>query len=155
MTTFHRQNAKLARTKSENIFDACQKEQNTATRARKVEVQTALFIAKNNLPLAISDDLITFIKHLDNDKHVQGKLSCDQTKCTAIVKNVIGRYSFENLVQTLKNQKFSLIIDESTDISTTKNLVMVVRFNSESGVRDEFLALLEVSYTLHLPLVHF
>jgi len=41
-----------------------------------------------------------------------------RSKCTQIVKNVIARQEVEEIV-TLKTNKFSILLDESTDISDT------------------------------------
>lgn len=114
-------------------------------RARRVEILVSLFIARHNLPIALSDDLITFLKHVDLDRKVQKELSCGATKCTAIICNVTGKYTFSKLVSTLRKQKFSLIVDESTDVASTKNLALSVRFRSKNyTVVDQFLALLQV-----------
>nr|CAI5832933.1 unnamed protein product [Callosobruchus analis] len=55
-------------------------------------------------------------------------MSCDRTKCTSIINNVIGKTSFERLISKLKVSKFSLIVDESTDVSSKKHLAIVVRY---------------------------
>ncbi|ENN70857.1 hypothetical protein YQE_12435, partial [Dendroctonus ponderosae] len=44
--------------------------------------------------------------------------TCGRTKTTAIVKNVLGQHSFEDSCSELRKSKFSLIVDESTDLST-------------------------------------
>ncbi|KAK3914475.1 Zinc finger MYM-type protein 1 [Frankliniella fusca] len=51
-----------------------------------------------------------------------------------------------NLVQDIGTSTFSLIIDESTDISTTKFLAVMIKFysNLDNKIRTEFLGLLEV-----------
>lgn len=50
------------------------------------------------------------------------------------------------LVKALRKSKFSLIIDETTDISTSKSLVMVARFYDTAAekVCDKFLALIKI-----------
>ncbi|XP_055585459.1 uncharacterized protein LOC129738300 [Uranotaenia lowii] len=62
-----------------------------------------------------------------NDSKVAKSLKLNRTKATAIVVNVIGATQHDFLVDLMKSHRFSLIIDESTDISTIKSLVMVVR----------------------------
>lgn len=64
-------------------------------RARKVELLVALFIAKHNLAISLSDPLTNFLKTIDIDTRVQKELSCSSIKCTAILRNVTGRYCFE------------------------------------------------------------
>jgi hypothetical protein len=45
-----------------------------------------------------------------------------KTKCTDLVKNVMGAFNEEKLFSLLRQQKFSLVIDETADKSTTKHL---------------------------------
>lgn len=51
-----------------------------------------------------------------------------RTKTTAIIKNVIGDSAKEELTELLKNNKFSILTDESTDIGTVKTYCVVVRY---------------------------
>lgn len=57
-----------------------------------------------------------------------------------IIDHIIGKESFNNLCEDLGQIKFSLIIDESTDLSTTKHLCLVVRYAIMNRIKDCFLA---------------
>lgn len=48
------------------------------------------------------------------------------------------------LATELKNNRFSIIIDETTDISTTKSLFVIVRLWLKTTVQDRFFDLIEV-----------
>lgn len=81
--------------KSKNYGDISKlsrKYTDTSNRARKLEIQLSLFLANHNLPLSLSDDLTTFLQKIDIDKNVQKEITCNRTKCTAILKNVTGKY---------------------------------------------------------------
>ncbi|CAH2017181.1 unnamed protein product [Acanthoscelides obtectus] len=54
-------------------------------------------------------------------------MSVGRTKCTAIINNVIGKISFENLISDLNCHKFSLLVDESTYFTSETHLAIVVR----------------------------
>jgi len=56
-------------------------------------------------------------------------LSLARKKCSSIVKNVIAKRETEKIVEDLKS-KFSILIDESTDISDTKLMCILVRYIS-------------------------
>lgn len=78
----------------------------------------------------------------------------------SIVENVIGKESFTNLCEDLRKIKFSLVIDESTDLSTIKHLCLVARYVGKNNqIRDSFLALIPVSSadatTLHESILKF
>ena len=106
--------------------------------------KVAMFIRQKNLPIAIADDLMDFIKNTDFDKDTRPKETCDRTECTALIQNVIVKCNFENIVSVLQEKLFSLIIDESTDIQSKNHLVLCVRVADDDDVRDEFLGLLQV-----------
>lgn len=67
-------------------------------------------------------------------------------KATGIACNVIGRSARDDLVRILKYTKFSLLSDESTDISSRKSTCILVRFyNPElNKVTSTFLALVDL-----------
>ena len=80
--------------------------------------------------------------HLDAE--VIKKMSCGRTKGRSIMLNVSGRFSFECLVDRLREDKFSIMIGESTDKSSIKPLAVVTRMFVKNTVQDEFLCTKEV-----------
>lgn len=121
--------------------------QQTSTQqtVKLAEIRLASFIVEHNISITAVDHLVSLIKNLKLDENSVKKLSCNRTKCTALINNAIGHTSFEILVDSLKNNKFSILVDESTDHSAIKNLAIVVRLNDNFNVSDNFLALLPVS----------
>lgn len=57
-------------------------------------------------------------------------LSLNRTKCQSIVKDIIAKREKEELVKILQTCKFSILIDESTDITDTKLLCVLVQYLS-------------------------
>lgn len=55
----------------------------------------------------------------------------------------------------MKNETFSIIIDESTDVSSQKHLVVPLRHEDSSSfkVSDDFLALLQVQDIIMLTVI--
>jgi hypothetical protein len=76
-------------------------------------------VAEHNLPLAVMDHLVKAIAKVCSDSKIARGLACGRTKTTAIVTNVLGQHSLDSLWSPLRGNKFSLIVDESTDRSTT------------------------------------
>lgn len=76
-------------------------------------------------------------------------LKLHRTKCACLINNVISVSIFEELVQELRDVKYYLFIDESTDISSVKHLCLCVRFFSQktNNLRTEFLCIIEVVST--------
>jgi len=141
----HRDNIAAVKIQKEDRSDLLKMSEEISSvtiRARKIEILVSLFIAKHDLAVSLSDDLIRFLKKIDIDPAVQKELSCGSSKCTAIITNVTGKFTLNQLVSTLQRKKFALLIDESTDISTKESLAVVVRYRgNDFVVRDQFLTL--------------
>lgn len=77
------------------------------------------------------DHLSEVIREIFPDSEIAKNIKLHRTKCTSIVKNVLGKEEIDNLTSELKNTKFSLLIDEGTDIAQTKLIACVVRYFSK------------------------
>ncbi|XP_047523967.1 uncharacterized protein LOC125062236 [Pieris napi] len=126
---------------------------------REGEIRMAGFVAEHNLPYAITDHLGKLIQKICPDSKVAKNMKCSRTRIQAVVNNVIGQEGFNTLCEDLRQVKFSLIIDESTDRSTTKHLCLVVRYIKKNHVGDYFFGLIPVvtadATTLHKSIVDF
>lgn len=109
-----------------------------------LEIQLSAFIVEHNLPFSCMDHLSKFLKTSIPDSKITPQISCGRTKTTCLVKNVLGRTQFDYVCNILRQQKFSLCIDESTDIANIKSLCLVVRVTFNSSVKDYFFGLIEV-----------
>ncbi|KAJ8941791.1 hypothetical protein NQ314_010279 [Rhamnusium bicolor] len=90
------------------------------------------------------DHLPKLITHICPDSEVAKSLKCSRTKATSLTKYCLAKEQLEIISRKLKQTKFSLILDETTDISTEKSLALVVRFFDEGVVKDRFFGLLKV-----------
>lgn len=72
------------------------------------------------------------------------QVTCGRTKSKEVAK-FLGMEGFRYLVKKMQKEMFSMIIDETTDISTEKCLVMVVRqFDTYQGkTQDSFFRLVQ------------
>ena len=94
---------------------------------------------EHNIAIESSDHLVGLMKAVYPDSEISKKLSCNRTKCTAIIKNVIAKTEFEELLDVMRNNNFSILVDESTDRSSNKHLAVVVRrCLNNHDVRDDF-----------------
>lgn len=117
---------------------------NIDSKTKKAEIRIAAFVTEHNLPFAICDHLPNLIKYIGTDSKVVENLNCGRTKCTGIVNNVIGRISHKELVDLMRTNYFSLLIDESTDKGCTKHLALVVRIKIKRKIQDCFFTLLPI-----------
>ncbi|GBP63182.1 Gonadal protein gdl [Eumeta japonica] len=89
-------------------------------------------------------DLKKLIVNVCSDREIAKEITFEKTKAQAIVTNVTGKLSHTELVKTLHTEKFSLIVDESTDKSTTKHLALIARTAVDFNVEDQFLCLIPI-----------
>lgn len=102
------------------------------------EIKLAAFVVEHNLPLNIMTHLPELIRSVCKDSDIAKKIASSRTKTTAVIKNVLGKSSREELVDILREKKFSLIVDESTDKGCTKHLCVIARTMIKTKVTDAF-----------------
>lgn len=111
-----------------------------------LEIKIAAFVACHT-----SVRNVDHLSELLNKEYSQGSkdLKIHRTKCTAIIKNVIAPAILQEQIEEIKDNLFSLIIDESTDISCQKHLAICARFYSETENRivSQFLGIVPVTVT--------
>lgn len=88
------------------------------------------------------EHLPQLIKNVCPDSKIAAQIKCGRFKTHALVENALGKTSFSNLCNDLRECKFSLIIDESTDRSAMKHLCLVVRYYKDRKVIDCFFGLI-------------
>lgn len=144
----HRRNMKsFPPTGKSNVFEKNTAQLTLDANVKMNETRLAFFILEHNLPVSVADHLVEFVKSCDRKSSQLQKMTCGRTgrtKCTSIIENVIGSVSFGEVVRLLQGNKFSLMIDESTDVSSKKHLVLVARVLNNNEVQDLFLTLLPV-----------
>lgn len=76
-------------------------------------------------------------------------LSLGRLKCSNIVKDILAKWETEKLIEILKARKFSILLDESTNITDTKFMCMLVRYvlPVDKKVKTKLLELLALDAT--------
>ena len=81
-------------------------------------MQVAAFIAERNLSLSISSSQLDVLKATapkdTKESMVLKEIQMAATKSTNIIRQGTGLYLAQDLVQTLRSSKFSIIPDETT-----------------------------------------
>ncbi|KAI4813109.1 hypothetical protein KUCAC02_024457 [Chaenocephalus aceratus] len=69
-----------------------------------------------------------------------------RTKCTEMINGVLAPYFLKKLVADVGDQRFSLLLDESTDLSVSKYLGVVIRCfsNTKQTIVSTFLGLVQL-----------
>ena len=87
-----------------------------------LEIELVAFLVENNLPFSLADRMVPFLKRRIKDSEKIKKITLDRKKVTQILKNVFVPVHKEKLKNILKNKKFCILVDESTDISSQHNI---------------------------------
>ena len=67
--------------------------------------------------------MITLEKHVEllfSDSTAASHFKMHRTKCTEMINGVLAPYFLKKLVSDVGDQRFSLLLDESTDVSVSK-----------------------------------
>lgn len=124
------------------------------------EIKLVLFCIIHNLPLSLMDFLPNALKSIFLDSKIAQAIHCGKTKTTNLAKS-LAQERQSDIAKMLKDKYFSLIVDETTDISTEKSLAVVVRIydSLQNRVRDLFVGLIQLvksdSETVYTSLVSF
>lgn len=97
-------------------------------KVKYAELKLAAFMAEHKIPHASMDHLSDLLVDAFPDSNIAKNLKMKHTKLQVVINNVLGDSEKEYLCADLKSQKFSVLIDESTDISSTKTMCVVVRY---------------------------
>lgn len=115
-----------------------EKESHQSLYKENTEIQVAALIAEHNLPFSLASPLIHLIQSRaptsTAEKAILTQLKVSDTKCTFIVRQDLGLYFAEELVKKLRGTKFSIIPDETTDVSTEKQLGIVVLYCNDEKI---------------------
>ncbi|CAK1590602.1 unnamed protein product [Parnassius mnemosyne] len=93
----------------------------------EAEGALAMYVAEHSSIQAI-DHLTELCKNKFSDSKATSEIKMHRTKCTAVIQEVLAPHFKKNLRTDISNNSYSLIIDESTDVSVNKYLAVVVRY---------------------------
>lgn len=111
----------------------------------RAEGRQALFIAEH-CSILTSDHLVELCKGSFNDSITAANMKIKRSKCSALINNVLGPHFRTILRDDIGDQGYSLLLDESTDVSVTKYLGVAVKYYSQASkeVVSTFLNLQEL-----------
>ena len=92
------------------------------------DLRYSLLIANHYISFRTIDHVTEISKMIFNDSRLSKTMKLKRTKCVNIIKNVLAPVIREEIILELQNKPFSILLDESTDISNTKLLCILVRY---------------------------
>ena len=117
----------------------------------KAELLLSQFVAGCNLPFVKCTELVRICKAAFKDSKIADQIACGATKCTMISK-CIGDVYVTDAVSNLKENPFTLMIDESNDHGSNKVLAVLGRVCTRDGLLTQFVTLLpcNIGTALHV-----
>jgi hypothetical protein len=111
---------------------------------KSAELKLTAFLAEHNLPFLLMDHLPLLSASAFPDSHIAKKLKIKRKKSTQLTIGVLGPAAKLEVVKFIRENPFSLIVDESTDISLKKCFAILVRYFKGNKVHDSLLDFIEV-----------
>lgn len=99
-------------------------------KVRYSELKLGGLLASNNLPFVLMDTLSDLCQDIFPDSEIAKHLAMKRTKASAVVRESLGKHFSGELYEKLRKPGvfFSVIMDETTDVSTTKQCAFAVIF---------------------------
>lgn len=91
------------------------------------ELMWANFVCENNLPVKLSDSFTKLVPQMFPDSETARKFHCARTKTSQIIVQALGASIEEHVQNVMRSSFFTLLIDESTDITVTRQIVVMAR----------------------------
>ncbi|EZA53841.1 hypothetical protein X777_06645 [Ooceraea biroi] len=112
---------------------------------KSAEIQFAAVIAEHNISHQTANAILKVFQQIDNPKVVKN-MSMGRTKCHNIISKVLCPVETERVIHNIQNTKFSIFIDETSDLTNEKWMTFFVRYvDSESlDVRSQLVKLIDI-----------
>ena len=94
----------------------------------RIKIILCMFFAKHRLPFALIDELLPLIVNVSQNANALREVKMKRNLMQKITNDVIATSYKAELINLLRTYKFSILFDESTDVSTKKHGCIIVRF---------------------------
>ncbi|XP_063853225.1 uncharacterized protein LOC135095989 [Scylla paramamosain] len=92
---------------------------------KAAEIRLTAFMVEHNISFRVADHLCEVLKGCFSDSAIAKELKMKRTKCQRVCGNVMAHSHKQELINILKQNKLSILVDESTDISVCQNLCIM------------------------------
>lgn len=107
------------------------------------EIRLSAMMLEHNIIFRVADHMCD-VRRLFSWFKNSPRFRMKRTKCQSVYQNVLAKCYKESLAGTLRQNKFSILIDESTDISTSQNVCIMIRVHGKTTVVSRFWDLVPV-----------
>ncbi|KYN11368.1 hypothetical protein ALC57_16481 [Trachymyrmex cornetzi] len=110
-------------------------------RKKEAEIRFVTLITEKNCK-----KILSLFKYIAKDPNILQSMTMSCKKCTNIITNVLSPTETERVVNSIQNTKFTIFIDETSDICNDKWMTFLVRFvESETlDTRTQLVKLIDI-----------
>ncbi|XP_026673906.1 uncharacterized protein LOC113465006, partial [Ceratina calcarata] len=108
-------------------------------RVRRAEIMYVLNIIEHSRSFRSYEHQMRMEQRALDSIDVLNNMKLKSTKIRAITNNVINEAIVSNVSEILRNTLFSILVDESTDVSGYKNLCILARYTYEGAIHTYLL----------------
>ena len=112
----------------------------------RAELLLTGFMAEHGMPFSQANHLLPVIKKMFPECETAQNMTLKKTKAAYVMQDGIAWEESCDIAKVCQENKFSLLIDESTDISVSQILAVMVRYydSKECKVTDALLDIIEI-----------
>ena len=119
---------KILTSKTMKKIDILYFQNDDVLKKKQVEMMCVIYCIQHALPFKIMDSLPKLILKVSPNSTPAQNIKCGRTKANEYINIIIGPFAAEKISVILRKIKFSIIIDETTDVTSAKCLVIIVRY---------------------------
>lgn len=112
--------------------------------ARKIELKICSFLSEHYLSISLCEPLLMLLKSMFPDQTALKRVSLGKQRTSNIIRQVFGNHLVSDLCAVLRERMFAVIVDETTDRSTTKQMTIICQYYENCHMKDSFLDMVEV-----------
>ena len=110
----------------------------------RAELLTTGHLAEHRVPFPRADQLCELFAAMFPDRKIAANMKIKRTKASYVMQDGVAYAEKEALSSICSSNPFSLLIDESTDVSVSQVLAVVVRCIQDNEMKDSLLDIVEV-----------
>ncbi|KAL6421413.1 hypothetical protein ACFW04_014198 [Cataglyphis niger] len=116
---------------------------------KSAEIRYAALITEKNIPHQTAKEIQFLSRHRTRCLNVLKSMNMSQTKCKNIISNVLCSVETERVVNNIQNTKFSVFIDETSDITNEKyvrsQLVKLIDIDAKDCSAEKLFNVFEIT----------
>lgn len=113
--------------------------------ARKIEFKVCAFLSEHHLPISLCEPLLDLLKVIFPSEMALMKVRLGKQRASNIIRQVFGKHFSSELFTFLRGRLFSVVIDETTDRSTRKQLCVLAQYFEDGKLESSFVDMIEVT----------